>query len=260
MLEIFTYNKKNILSTELQTVVLSVLEIVEKHDPVSLKIESFYTKLQESVAQLDSYSNNKRIKHRYSEQIIAERKRRLSLIRLIESQIRLALKSDIAQLSNPGKLMSPVLSRYFNKINALGSGTVGIKVRSFLTEYNGNQELTEAAVSLNIQLYINDLNVVNEQLMQMEKSRNAENSEFRKFERKEFRNVELKCLDNLFTSIKLASIQNAGIDYSGLISELNEFLVNFNAIALTRGMRTKTQTAINEETVASSTKTTATAL
>ena len=251
-------SKNQVHKNELLDLIETTAGIVKKHDPVKLGVEPFYKILLEKDAQIEVYKKS-RVKHPLSEQITADRIRRDELVRVLKLQLSGINKVSLTSLSTEYALISPIIAMYLNDYQYNNLFVARNKINAFLAEFDKNDLLLEAAVKLGIGIYIDELRDLQKKLSSSEELRLEENSGFRNIDREQLRTDIFGALKNMFTSIELAKVQHADLNYDPLIAELNEFLAQFATIKKSGITRSKND-AQKKETAALSTTTTATAI
>lgn len=256
-MDIITFNKSLLRVNEIPEVVNGIVEIIEKHNPALLGLEPIYNLLVDSQSQLGllSVSNTG---HPLTGSIRKSRARRNELGKAIVIQLRAVEKADVSVQRDPVFKMKPLISGLLMKINTVNSKTADSNASVFLAKLSQSEELRQAATAIGIDSIVEEMKVVQSLLESEVTIRLNNQSERRIIREKELRKSTLKTISNLMKAIELAMLTSE-VDYTSVVSELNQFLVPYKA--LTRGRVTRnTNATINKETVASSTTTTATAL
>jgi len=246
--------------SELPTIVSGVLDIVLKHDPALLKIEGFYSKLLEMYQQLYL------LKQKYTKQLLDDevrtlRKRRLTLISTILTQITAEQKADVASLRAAVMLISPVVNVHLFNLVRKTLTEIHDEVLHFTTKIKESEELMLAAEATGIKVYVNDLITIEDSLGVGSTSLRDNNSKRRipQLQMLNARESTINAYYDLMFAIELARVENVEIDYYEMIAALNEFLVPYQAKIKSRGTRSK-NSAKKTMTVAMSTTTSATAV
>lgn len=252
------YSKKHIPRNELKSVITTVMEIVEKHDPIALQVGSFYKKLQDLEGELQEYTIAK-TKHELTAQINVFRRQRLETCMSIAMQMRVLKKSRIKSNLEAVKLITPVVENYLHDLRKLNRIAAVDKVRNFLIKIESSEALLEAANVTGIKDDVTELKSLQSNLDIVEKIRREDNSIRRERPLNKQRSELLNALDNLLLSIELAKRDHADLNYEPLIAELNEFLVNYQSLKRSKITRARNE-AIKKETVVMSSKTTTTAI
>jgi hypothetical protein len=118
--------------------------------------------------------------------------------------------------------------------------------------------ISQAATTIGIDVYVNELIVVQNRLDTNFDVRLAENAERRIIVDKKLRSSILKALANLIKAIELAQVHVTTVDFTSVVAELNELFVAYRSLVQSRSTRNK-NAQLKKETAASSTTTTATA-
>lgn len=246
----------HIRKDELPGVIHTTLEIVQKHDPVVLSIKPFFDLLSEKETQLSQYSEPRQ--HPLSKLIDNDRKQRNDLVRAIEYQMNGVEKSKVSALTEAGSLIRPLITKYLNNFRQNNTKTADDKLKNFLSEIAGSTSLSEAAVTLAIQIYLDELTQLQKKLDEKSSKRREDKSTRQISSAIQLKNEIITSFTNLLRAIELAKVQHTGVDYMPLIAELREFLVPYRALNRSRKTRSRNE-AIKNETVATSTTTSATA-
>ena len=252
------YCKKLILRNELKRVINTVMGIVEKHDPIALKVETFYKKLQDLEEELQEYSVT-RTKHVLTTQINLYRKQRMDTSMSICMQTKLLKKSRIKSDTEAVKLIIPVVEKFLLNLRTLNNVATDEQVVNFLITIESSEALLEAANITGIKDDVMELKSLQLKLDNAVETRREENSQRRERPLSKQRYDVLNALDKLLLSIELAKNEYADLNYEPLIAELNEFLVCYQSLGKSRITRAKNE-ALKKETAVMSAKTTTTAV
>ena len=256
-MKINTFNSALIRVQEIPEIVNGVVAIVEKHNPVTLGIEPIYNLLVDNQSQLGLLSVN-RTGHPLTGSIRNYRARRNDLGKAIVIQLRAVEKANVSVHQDSVFKLKPLISGLLMKINTVNSKTADSNTGVFLSKLAQSEELRLAATDIGIDSIVEEMKVIQSALESEVTIRLNDQSEQRIIREKELRKSTLKTFSNLMKAIELAMLTSE-VDYTSVVAELNQFLVPYKA--LTRGRSTRnTNAAIDKETVASSTTTTATAL
>lgn len=253
---ILNFNRSLLRINEIPEVVNGIVEIIEKHNPAVLGIEPIFNLLVENQSQLGLLSTT-RLKHPLTDSILKSRERRRELSRAIVMQFQAVEKADIAEKRDAVLKLKPLIAGLRMKINKVNSKILDSNAGIFLAKLEQSEELMQAATIIGIDSIIAEMKVVQNKIETEMKIRRNDQSEQRIISEKELRKSTLKTIGNMLKAIELAMLTSE-VDYTSVVAELNQFLVPYKA--LIRGRITRnTNAAINKETVASSTTTTATA-
>jgi len=246
----------HIRKDELPGVIHTTLEIVQKHDPVVLSIQPFFDLLSEKETQLSLYSEPRQ--HPLTQLIVSERKRRDDLVKAIEYQMNAVEKSKVSSLTEANSLILPLTTKYLTNFRLNNTKTADEKLKNFLSEISGSESLRNAAATISIQIYLDELTELQSKLDEKSGKRREDKSARRITSARDLKAEIITSLTNLLRAIELARVQHVDVDYEPLIAELNEFLVPYRALNRSRATRSKNE-AIKNETAAMSSTTSATA-
>jgi hypothetical protein len=253
------FSLARVRKSELPEIMNAVLDIVEKYNPVALKIVGMYNLLLELKPQLDilavkydGYPN--------TQEFLRQRMLRDKLLSTILSHLSAIEKAKVSSTTTEAALVAPYLRRYLNGI-IIESTTVksGI-VNQLLVNLEGNEQIKTALSNLGFTVYIDELKVCQQDINEGTSQRRETISVRREFNTKNAKASIVGAINNLLNAIELARVEHADIDYMPLINELNVVLSSRKSVIKSRITRKKNSVANNTTTVASSTKTTATAI
>ena len=214
---------------ELPELASSVIEIVEKHNPETLKIKVFFDLLVEQEPQI------KLLEVRYgphpiTKKMIAMRKRRKALIQGIPNRLMTIEKGGKASAIEHLEVVQPVVNRYLNGLSRSNLKTTSQQVTQFLQHFSENEALQTAIEALDMVSYIDDLQSVHTALGEQYGDRRASVSARPDVKTDTLVKSVLTAMINLFKSIDLANVENKAIDYTPLIGELNNELTTYGAL------------------------------
>lgn len=251
------FNSTRIRNKEIPGVINGAITIVEKYDPVSLGIKPLFDLLVEQQLQLGSFTNS-RTGHPLSPTIQQDRKRISELCGAIVTQCKAVEKANLPTVSEAANLLLPLVKRYLLNIDKVNSKLSEGNVMNFLSVLDKSELMSQAATTIGINTYVDELKVVQNRLETNFGIRLAENAERRIIVDMKLKSAILKALANLIKAIKLAQVHVTTVDFTPLVAELNELFVPYRSLIQSRSTRSKNAQQ-KKETAASSPTTTATA-
>jgi len=255
----FDFSFKLIRSREVPAVVKGMLDIVEKHDPVALKIEGMYLLLKEK-RPLMSYFTDK-TKSDYSGLLETLRQQRNGIISAITLQMKACSKSSAESMKSSWEVTNPLVNKYLYNILTDNDIVITEKVENFLRNYYDNTVLVGTATTLGIHVYVDELRDVMNSIAEAQQARSTHKASLRFADKQTIRYDVMNVCSNLLLAIDLAEVEHKTIDYGMLKAELSGFLAQFSSLVKSRATRSKnSETVIKETTVESSTTTTSTAI
>ena len=241
---------------EFPGVVHGVLEIVEKHNPEAMHIDYFYGLLLAKTDLVDQYFSSSNNSHPLSGTIKDERKRRVELVLSILSQKTAVERAKLETQTEAASKVFPIVNKYLSGFRTYNLKIAGQKLNAFIGEIDGSEALKSATSVIGIDVFIDELKVIQSHLSENQSKRLEDNSNKRILTALKVKDDAGAIMMNLFKSIELAEVQYPEVDYSSLVSELNEFLSPYRALSL---LRSTIREKAKKETVAPSTTTSATA-
>ena len=255
----FDFSFKQVRSQEVPAVVKGMLDIVEKHDPAALKIEGMYLLLREK-RPLMSYFTDK-TKSDYSDLLDSLRQQRNGIISAITMQMKASSKSSVESIKSAWDVANPLVRKYLSNILTDNEIVITEKVENFLRSYYENAVLSDAATSLGIHIYVDELKEVANSIVDAQQARSNYKATIRLADKTKMRQDVMKSCSNLLRAIELAEMEHKSIDYGMLKAELSVFLMQISSLVKARTTRSKnSETDIKETTADLSTKTPSTAI
>lgn len=255
-MKLLSFNRRQIRIEEIPELVNNVVAVVEKYNPTTLGIQPFFDLLQTQQSQLKVLKARKTV-HPLTDSISKNRKRRMELSIAIVRQYKTVSKANMSTMRDSVHLLQPLLVKEFQNTSVKNSKTLAGNVEIFLELIYENEALLQAAKVMGIEIYIKELKVVQKLISTDEATRRTFNSGQKIISEQNLKMTTLKSITDLFKAIELAMVHNQTVDYTTVVAELNEIIVSYRS--MTRSRSTINSNAIKEETVALSTKTTATA-
>lgn len=230
-----------------------ILDIVEKHDVVAIKIHGVVNLYKESLLNVDKISVRER-SHPVSLEIENLRNERDKFASAIVSHI-LGYKKAVAGLNQQAaQLAIPFLEKYFNGLYKMNNFAKSKIYNLMFTEIEGSSELSTALQTLGFMVVLDELKVKNLVLTSKMKERRLSKSETEKPMSKQAILGSAKSMRNLFKAIEINQMTEPDINYTPLIAELNETLIEYNSL-LTQRKSLLTKEAIKKVTAPESVNT-----
>ena len=222
-----------LLKLEIPQLAKGVLDIVERHDPESLLIESAFNDFNLLKPEIESLIVRYGA-HPVTEQLEPFRQKRILCVSSITFQVRGLVKGYIDGTESDVRIAKEVVNRYLHNLRAHNEEIINERVDQFLQEMTTNENLISAMSTLGITRYIDDLTSAQKTLVALLTHRNASVSKRAKgvmpLSSKAIRDGLLV----LFGRISAATWDNKELDYNPLIRELNEKLIRFGGLIKTR--------------------------
>lgn len=256
--DFINFSWSQVRKSELPEMTSIMLAIVEKHDPVALKITGMYSNLSELRPLLDilavKYDGNPN-----SPVFDEQRRLRNTMLSAINSHIAGKEKAGEVISNQDAALAIPYINRYLKGIytepNLVKSG----RVNQMLNGLNDNDEMNNAIAALGLSDYMDRLRAYQENVNKGETHRTGAMSVRPKYNNSNADKRVISAIDNLLRAIELGKAENLNLDYQALINELNVFLTNRLAIIKSRSSRGKNSENQNKATDAPSPTTDASA-
>ena len=223
---------------ELPELANSVIEIVEKHNPETLKIKVFFDLFVEQEPQI------KLLDFRYGPHPITKklnilRKRRKALAQGIPNRLMTIEKGGSTIAIEHLEVAQSVVNRYLTGLSRSNNKIISQEVTKFLEQCIENAALQTAIEALDMSSYIDDLKGVHIILGEQYGNRRASVSARPNAKTNTIVMSILTAMINLFKHIELAQVENQELDYTPLIDELNNELTSFGTLINARASYNK---------------------
>lgn len=250
VLVIFSLSK--VRKSELPEIMNAILAIVEKYDPVALKIVGMYNLLAELrplldklVVQYDGYPNPK--------EFDAQRKLRNKLLSAILSNLWSVENVEVTTKAEQAALAVPFLNQYLKGITSVNSSVKNGRVNQLLNNLDNNDSMNDALDTLGFTDYIVQLKSCQQYLNRATNHRREVLAIRPLFNNQDAQTRIVNAIDNLLNAIELAKVEHTELDYMPLINELNVFLSSKQALIKSRETRRKNTVAKKTKAAGSST-------
>lgn len=242
-----------VLKLELPGLISSTLAIVEKYNPTTMHIDGMYQKLKEQE------TNSKKLSEiTASHPLSSELNDLWKKLQNNVNGFRHAAESlnGSSTFSEQSAKIIPVLNQYLKLFRKGNRNKKEQQILQFVDAIKSDAELQTVLNVVNMKTFTDEMEGIILEINQKTAVRRKTWSEKMIKDRLELRNDVIGALTNLFKAIELAKVEYTDVDYMPMINELNEMLVSYQT-------NIKTRFTLREQakktTVASSTKTTATA-
>ena len=247
-----------IRNSEIPEIMNAILAIVEKYDPVALKIAGMYNLLSELKPLLDrlalkynGYPNPVELKEC--------RDFRDKLLKAILAHMSAIEKAGLSTTAQQAALALPYLKSCMNGILLENTDTKSARISRLIHGMDEDENLNAAFATLGFKVYTDELKTTQLNFISSMNARIENKTERKGKKAIEAREKITLAIDNLLNAIKLARFEHPEIDYMPLINELNVLIDSKLSMVKSRTTRSK-NSAEKTTTVALSPTTTATAI
>lgn len=242
---------------EFPEIINGTITIVAKHDPSSLLIDKMFNRLLALQKQLPLLSE-KRSSHPLTIVLKNQRFKRKKLIQAIVLQVQAKEKAALASQSGSVASIMPLIQIHFANLARANQKVVYQEVNDFFCKVQADGALTQAAQDLGINVYIDELQTLQQSIAETLTARIEDQYPNRSVDKKQIKANIIETFQQLLSFIQLAAVEDYEKKYSALINELNEFLAPYQALVKRRISLSK-KAATKTTTVAPSLTTNATA-
>lgn len=204
-----------------------VIEVVEKHNPEELQIKEIFDLL---VAEKD---NIDKLVVRYGPHPLTEELRKLRDMRLlyvsaIKFHLKVVVKRNGSDTDMNVKVAKIEINRYLGDLKSnRNEQTVNRRITQFLAEIDCNAALQTAISSLDFTEHIDNLTVAHMSIQELIDERTSSKSKRPKVKTPALKKSVLTATRNLVKQIEIAPLKHIEVDYTALINELNEVLIEY---------------------------------
>ena len=226
MIQLKSISFNRLLKLEVPQFTNSVIRIVERHNPETLKIDAIFDLLEMQKPQLD-FLEVRYGAHPLTREIDSLCKKRTDYAVSITNKMRSISSADMEDERENAKVILPVVNRFLISLGINDRDVVTEIVSQLFMRIDEDETLESAFTALGFSTYLDALRSVNSTLIEILDQRMVLLSE----RPQENTLMILKNLNvavrNLFTEIKLARLRNIELDYTNLIQELNIILTTY---------------------------------
>lgn len=243
-----TINKlsfSRLLKLELPELAERVIGVVETYDFEVYKIKGAYDQLVAQQPQIDALLARYK-KHALTETLKRLREERARIAAEISSQVRYNLRENREDDAlREAKVTTDQFLLYLRNNNKEVSNR---KITQFFTVLKSNQELAETMTTLGLLNLCDSLESTHAKIQRILYQRTLSLSSRPKGKTKEFSESVRNALKLLFSQIEVAHAVNQDIDYTPMISAINEIILEYkNLINSRAGYNKKTREEANDE-------------
>lgn len=221
-LMVIRYDK--MLKLEVPQLAERVIEIIEKHEPETLKIDGAYNLLtakQDHIDKLFVWFRS----HPLTKELNALRKVRRMNLRKITFHLQMVIQEDVASVYKEVNLVKSEIERFILEFHSATNEEVKCRILTqFFNLIDSNEKLEEAFSTLNFTSLLNDLRSTHAHILELTTDK-LTNISFRPIETTSYliKSV-LNGIKYMFMDIELAILKYPEINYQPMCNELNVLL------------------------------------
>lgn len=211
---------------ELSVLAKSVIEIVEKNDPETLRIKELFDSLVEQKPHIEHLDVGYG-PHPITTELDSLRQQRIAYSQGIMNQMKTIERGKMEGMKESLKVAQPVANLYLKNLSRNSSRIITEKVIRFFNKIEESEALETAFDTLDLTTYLDQLQSVNSTLIELFNNRRFSISERPKGMTPFFVKSITDIMRKLFLQIELAQFKNPELNYTPLIDELNDELISF---------------------------------
>ncbi len=224
-----------------------VIEIIETHNPELLKIKEVYDLLVAVKPQMDA------LKVPYgaspiTEQLIPLRRNLLMYVAAINNHMSIVVREDLLVQAESVKIAKIFIKSYFaDLVGSKNEELISEKVYKFFMQIDQDEELETILTTLGFANNLDKLRSVFATHQELLNRRLTSNSQRPLEKTPDLKEPILEALKDMFMQIRVAQLKNDKLDYSPLISELNQQLDHYRNLINIREAYNKRQAEKKKE-------------
>jgi hypothetical protein len=223
---------------EVSELVNTFVSIVDHYGAEKMFISDTVTALRERMPKLESLNVPQR-KHPESPLIQALLTKRKEIIVAMAKQSRTLAKANLSTQAGQMQLLAPFFERYWGDIYNFNQKTINRRVELMFAEIESNEELQTALQGVGLSAYTDELKVVEADLSARREVRRKEKSLHPKVNTKEVKSDLGEVLTDVVNAIELAVKAHPALDYTPMISEINQLFASYQSEIKSRTTRNK---------------------
>ena len=228
-----------LLKLELPRLANRVIEIVEKHDPETLKIKEVFDLLVEEKPQVEGLIV-RHGPHPITEELQPLRKKLLMYASTITFQMNVIVREDMYVKAENVRIAKIFINRYLLKLGLKKNREViSQRLDEFFLEIEQDAQLEAILDTLGLTDSIDELQSVHSTVKELISKRLESISERPKVKTEELAKSVRKALKDMFIQIQIAQLKNKELNYSPLINELNDLLDTYRGLINARATLNK---------------------
>ncbi len=212
---------------ELPIYVNGVIDIVEKHDAETLKINSVFDLLlaeKPNIVKLDVQYRA----HPLTKKVSELRKMRTTYVGSILSHLNVVEKEDPSGVDIAVSSVKVEIDRYLRKLSAARTEALKCeRVTRFFAAIDSNEELEDAFTSLKFSERLDKLRSVHATILELSKKRVESSSQRPTEKTSDLRDSVILAIRYFFKDLEVAPLRNMDLEYKPLYDELNKLSVDY---------------------------------
>lgn len=203
-----------------------ICKVVEKHDPARLKIEEVFNMTRSAMTEVEKITVIER-SHPLTAQLQTLRTTICNDLVALTTLIRGVSKIRVEPVSGAAQKAIPVLNRFVSGINVKNFFQKRKLLLLLFEEINNDTELAAAIETLGLKVLTDELKRNVALVGELQSQRRASKSQAEKIKNRLAVQNASMAISNLFKSIEIAQKYETTVDYSPLISELNQIMADY---------------------------------
>lgn len=241
-------NLSRLKKLELPELANSVITLVEKHDPETLKVTEAFNLLAEKQPLID-FLEVRYGPHPLTHKLVDLRYKRNEFASAITLQMKIVSKTEVDGPGKPVKDTQMIVNRFLLNLRLNNEKEINQKISQFFQKVDSDEELEAALASFNMTAYANELRNAHSSILELADKRYTSISERPRKMTPVYEQSVRSAISHLLRQIDYAKKQYPLIDYSKLIDRLNVELISYENLINTRATLLKKKKAAAEEPV-----------
>ena len=224
-----------------------ILDIVESHNPETLKINDVYDLAVAKKPEIEGLKV-RHGRHPITSELKLKRKMRLMYAASIVHKMSVVVRENAKDISREVTEAKIIIDIYLLNLGVGNNEEViNQKMTQFFMLIDSNEALETTMLNIEITPDINNLRNTHSEIKELTKMRLQLLTKRPKAETDKKLKVIRKVLTDLFMQIEVASLKNTDLDYRPLINEINGVIDNYRELVNTRYTINEKKAAKQEE-------------
>ena len=236
MIKILRFSPGRTRKSEFKALYNAMVEIAETYNPEELHFSESLNKMKEALPQVDNLIVPER-KSPLTDKLQESRKKRNDYVSSIMMQLKANLKTDDTANAEAAKRLLSIANRILSNFSRKNIRTQLSLADQFINEVEENATLKQSLASVGIEASFNKLKTVQNTVNTTYNNRRITKLVRKKTEYSTNKHDLYRLMVNLFSTIEGVALAYPALDYTPLITELNDEIISQRAESAARSTR-----------------------
>jgi len=227
----------------------TLVRIVDQYGAETMFIKDTADALKERVQSVEALKVKER-KHPESKVIQTLFAKRRDIIAAMVRQTKAEQKANLSSQAAQLQLVVPFIEKYWNDVRSLNEKTINSCMKQMLAEVDTIEEIKLAFDALGLTIYLTELRTIETTLFDSREKRRKSKSIAPKVDSKQVRGSVSETITDLVHAIELARKAHPEVDYTPMITEINQLFTSYQSEIKAHSTRVKTANSKKEKPAA----------